>query len=94
MLKQDIPMRRFAVTLEMETFDRLNKYIGAMRVKVPLYQALTKQLIKVMDNLQPMDRRIFIASIIAGDVTLLDWIKEVKDKDETSEPKENINQSL
>ena len=94
MLKQDIPVRRFAVTLELETFDKLNRYIGAMRVKVPLYQALTKQLLKVLDNLQPMDRRIFIASIIAGDVDLLDWIKEVRGKDETPGLKEVSNQPL
>ena len=91
MLKKDEPVKRFAVTLDLETFDRLNKYIGAMRVKVPLYQALTKQLLKVLDNLEPMQRRILIASIVAGDVDLLDWIKEVRSNNETSGSKEVVN---
>jgi len=69
---------RLSIVLDQKDFDNLNEVIGPLKIKNALFNAITKDLIRIMKEMTPQQRSILIVGIIDQKLGIEEWSKTIK----------------
>ena len=72
---------RLSIVLDEDTARELNELLGEWRIKNRLYLKITKDLIKVLRQMTPQQRRSFIVAILDSELKIEEYqltVRKVK----------------
>ena len=76
---QDIPRSRLSIDLPLDLHIELNKLLGGWRIKRPLYEKITRDLVTILHKLTAPQRRQFLVGILDDFVAIEDYSTNIQE---------------
>ena len=77
MKKEEAYRPRLSIVLPLELKQELDELLGGWKIKNALYERITSDLVRVMKQMSPTQRRTFIVAVIEGHLDPKVYLKTI-----------------